>query len=101
MQIEGAVALVTGANRGIGRAFTEALLERAAGKVYGAARDVAKIADPRVVPVQLDVTDPDRFAVLAEEFDEPRFSPPLSPSQPSMLSKLTSRRRSSTNTAEP
>lgn len=70
MQIEGAVALVTGANRGIGRAFTEALLERGAGKVYGAARDVANIADPRVVPVQLDVTDPDRFAVLAEELDD-------------------------------
>lgn len=31
---------------------------------------MAKIADPRVVPVQLDVTDPDRFAVLAEELDD-------------------------------
>ena len=70
MQSEGAVALVTGANRGIGRAFTEALLDRGAAKVYGAVRDIAKITDPRVVPVQLDVTDPDRFAALARELDD-------------------------------
>lgn len=70
MQIEGAVALVTGANRGIGRAFAEALLERGVAKVYGATRDVAKITDPRVVPVQLDVTDSDRFAALARELDD-------------------------------
>jgi NAD(P)-dependent dehydrogenase (short-subunit alcohol dehydrogenase family) len=75
VQIEGGVAIVTGANRGIGRALTEALLERGAGKVYGAARDVVKIADPRVVPVQLDVTDPDRFAVLAEELDDVELTP--------------------------
>jgi hypothetical protein len=33
-KIEGAIALVTGANRGIGRALTEALLARGASKVY-------------------------------------------------------------------
>ena len=70
MQIQGAVALVTGANRGIGRAFAEALLERGVAKVYGATRDVAKIIDQRVVSVQLDVTDPDRFAALARELDD-------------------------------
>ncbi len=38
-KIEGSVALVTGANRGIGRAITVALLERGAKKVYATARD--------------------------------------------------------------
>ena len=38
-RIEGAVALVTGANRGIGRALTEALLTRGVRKVYATARN--------------------------------------------------------------
>src|ERR1700745_3327269 len=70
MQIEGTVALVTGANRGIGRAFADALLDRGARKVYAAVRDVATITDPRPVPVQLDVTDPDRVAAVARELDD-------------------------------
>jgi NAD(P)-dependent dehydrogenase (short-subunit alcohol dehydrogenase family) len=37
MQIEGTIALVTGANRGIGKAFAQALLERGAVKVYAVA----------------------------------------------------------------
>ena len=38
MKIENTVALVTGANRGIGAALVQALLERGASKVYAAAR---------------------------------------------------------------
>jgi short-subunit dehydrogenase len=70
MQIAGTIALVSGANRGIGRSFTDALLDRGAAKVYAAARDVATITDPRVVPIQLDVTDPDRVALVADELED-------------------------------
>ena len=62
MQIKDSVALVTGANRGIGRAFVEALLERGATRIYAAARDLASLdpvvrLDPkRIRGLQLDVT---------------------------------------------
>ncbi|NBH05709.1 SDR family oxidoreductase [Amycolatopsis sp. SID8362] len=58
MDIKGAVALVTGANRGLGRKFAEALLERGAAKVYAAARNPESVDLPGVVPLRLDVTDP-------------------------------------------
>jgi NAD(P)-dependent dehydrogenase (short-subunit alcohol dehydrogenase family) len=57
MQIEGSVALVTGANRGLGAAYADALLDRGAAKVYAAVRDVSSVSDPRVTPIRLDVTD--------------------------------------------
>lgn len=65
MQIEGATALVTGANRGIGRAFAAALLERGAVRVYGGSRDPGRIDLAGVEPVALDVTDPDQVAAAA------------------------------------
>lgn len=56
------VALVTGADRGLGAKFVEILLTRGAGKVYAATRrpvkDAAHSADSRIVPLLLDVTDP-------------------------------------------
>ena len=45
IQITGTTALVTGANRGIGRALVEALLERGAAKVYATARNPDGLAD--------------------------------------------------------
>src|SRR6185503_2756583 len=62
MQIKDSVALVTGANRGIGRAFVDALLERGASRIYAAARDLATLEavvrlDPkRIRALKLDVT---------------------------------------------
>lgn len=57
MELKGAVALVTGANRGIGSEFVRLLQKRGAAKVYAAARDVNAIEGDSVVPITLDVTD--------------------------------------------
>jgi NAD(P)-dependent dehydrogenase (short-subunit alcohol dehydrogenase family) len=57
MQIQNSVALVTGANRGIGRAFAQELLRRGAAKVYAAARNPESIDLPGVEPLRLDITD--------------------------------------------
>ena len=62
MKIDNAVAIVTGANRGIGLAFTRALLARGARKVYAGARDPSTVTEPGVLPIRLDVTKPDEVA---------------------------------------
>jgi NAD(P)-dependent dehydrogenase (short-subunit alcohol dehydrogenase family) len=64
MKVEGAVALVTGANRGLGAAIARALVTAGA-TVYGAARDPASITNDGVVPVRLDVTSDDDVADVA------------------------------------
>ena len=64
MQIRDSIALVSGANRGIGRALVEALLDRGARRVYATGRDlatldgVAALDRARVRPLKLDVTNP-------------------------------------------
>jgi NAD(P)-dependent dehydrogenase (short-subunit alcohol dehydrogenase family) len=70
MHIQNSTVLVTGANRGIGKAFADALLDRGAAKVYAAVRDPGTVTDPRLVPVQLDVTDPSRVSAVARELDD-------------------------------
>src|SRR5437773_5498584 len=69
MKIEGCVALVTGANRGLGKAIVSALVEAGAAKVYAAARDQRKVSanGSRVVPLSLDVTKPEQIAAAARE----------------------------------
>jgi NAD(P)-dependent dehydrogenase (short-subunit alcohol dehydrogenase family) len=65
MEIKGSIALVTGANRGIGRAFTRALIDRGAAKVYAAVRDPATVSDGDVAALRMDVTKPDEVADAA------------------------------------
>jgi NAD(P)-dependent dehydrogenase (short-subunit alcohol dehydrogenase family) len=67
MQLNGSVALVTGANRGLGAAFAQGLLQAGARKVYAAARDPAKVTLPGVVPIALDITDERSIAMAARE----------------------------------
>ena len=65
MKITNSIALVTGANRGIGRALVEELLNRGVGKVYAASRGPEGPAQERVEQLRLDVTDPASVAAAA------------------------------------
>jgi NAD(P)-dependent dehydrogenase (short-subunit alcohol dehydrogenase family) len=70
MKIDNATALITGANRGIGRALVEALLDGGARRIYAAARNPESLAgvtgldQKRVFPVKADVTDRAAIAAL-------------------------------------
>jgi len=68
MNVSDQIALVTGANRGIGRQFVLELLERGARTVYATARrpESLEFDDSRVVPLRLDLLDHPSVVVAAE-----------------------------------
>jgi NAD(P)-dependent dehydrogenase (short-subunit alcohol dehydrogenase family) len=65
VNIKGSTVVVTGGQRGLGKAIVEELLRRGAAKVYATARAPKPSSDPRVVGLQLDVTNADSVAALA------------------------------------
>jgi NAD(P)-dependent dehydrogenase (short-subunit alcohol dehydrogenase family) len=72
MNYSESIALVSGANRGIGKAVVMALLARGAKRIYACARkthaldDMIKAGQGRIVPLQLDITDPAQVAAAAK-----------------------------------
>lgn len=68
MNVENAVILVTGANRGIGKALVESALEMGASRVYAGCRDLSTLrgsTTDRLIPLRLNVTDPSSVSAAA------------------------------------
>jgi NAD(P)-dependent dehydrogenase (short-subunit alcohol dehydrogenase family) len=65
MKIEGSVALVTGANRGIGLAFARALHSRGAARVYPGVRRPDDFDEPGLEPLLVDVTNAEHITAAA------------------------------------
>jgi NAD(P)-dependent dehydrogenase (short-subunit alcohol dehydrogenase family) len=65
MILAGSVALVTGANRGLGLAFTRGLIDAGVSKIYAAARNPEAVSVPGVIPLKLDVTNEEEIAEAA------------------------------------
>lgn len=67
--IAGKTILVTGANRGIGRALVDEALRRGAKRVYAGTRVPIADAEERVTPIALDVTDVAQIHAAVESVD--------------------------------
>jgi NAD(P)-dependent dehydrogenase (short-subunit alcohol dehydrogenase family) len=70
--IEGKSLLITGANRGIGRALVQEALNRGATRVYAGHRKpvIDRNRDDRIIPVRLDITDPRQITAAADRISQ-------------------------------
>ena len=72
------IALVTGANRGIGKAIVDAFVAHGAAKVYAAvrspdsARPLVETYGDKIVPIPLDLVDPATIAAAARTANSPK-----------------------------
>src|SRR6266568_892315 len=66
MDIKDSVVLVTGGNRGLGKALVQAFLGAGARKVYVGSRTPIETSDPRLVPIKLDITNEEDVVATAE-----------------------------------
>lgn len=69
MNLENKTVLITGANRGIGRALVDEALKRGATRVYAGTRSAWQHPDERVTPVALDVTDASQIQRAVEQIE--------------------------------
>jgi NAD(P)-dependent dehydrogenase (short-subunit alcohol dehydrogenase family) len=69
MNIENATVLITGANRGIGRALVNEALRRGAKRIYAGTRRPLENADNRVTPLTLDVTSASQIQRAVDDVD--------------------------------
>lgn len=69
MNIQNKAVLITGANRGIGRALVDEALARGATRVYAGTRGELHISDQRVTPLTLDVTNPSQIQRAKDQVD--------------------------------
>ena len=67
MKVANKTVLITGANRGIGRALVNEALKRGATKVYAGTRSALENTGNRVTPLTLDVTNVSQIQKAAEK----------------------------------
>ena len=81
MNITNKTILITGANRGIGKALVDEALRRKAKGVYAGMRSPVEHSDKRVTPLTLDVTNASQIqrAVGAVDTLELRVRPSVQP----------------------
>lgn len=70
MSIQNKSVLITGANRGIGRALVNEALRRGAARVYAGTRGALETTDERVIPLALDVTDTSQIQHASDQVGE-------------------------------
>lgn len=66
MHIQDSVVLVTGGNRGLGKSLIQAFLDAGAKKIYVGSRTRIETSDPRLQPIQLDITNERDVAAAME-----------------------------------